>query len=97
MLLMAVKSQIDLPVIFLKEGGQFIAYTPALDLSSSGDTFEEAERHFRETVQIVFEECRRMGTLENFLGEFGWKKEGDRWLSPVMLAENSRTITVDVA
>ena len=36
-----VDMQFGLPVTFLKEGDNFIAYTPALDLSTVGDTFKE--------------------------------------------------------
>ena len=42
------KMRIDfqLPVSFLKEDKRFIAYTPALDLSTSGKTYEEARKRF---------------------------------------------------
>ncbi|KKQ67440.1 MAG: hypothetical protein US86_C0001G0367 [Candidatus Daviesbacteria bacterium GW2011_GWA2_38_24] len=36
-----VNYQFTLPVSILKEGDSFIAYTPALDLSTVGDTFKE--------------------------------------------------------
>lgn len=39
-----------LPVSILKEGKSFIAYTPALDLSTSGNTFEDAQKNFNEAV-----------------------------------------------
>ena len=55
--------QASLPVTFLREGDQFVAYTPVLDLSTSGDTFEQAKKRFSEAVQIFFEECFNMGTL----------------------------------
>ena len=36
--------QTKLSVNFLREGKRFIAYSPALDLSTSGKTYEEAKR-----------------------------------------------------
>ena len=83
-----------MPVIFLKEEEQFVAYTPALDLTTSGETLEEAEKNFHEVVQIFFEECERMGTLEKVLDDLGWKKKGDEWISPLTVAGNSKMVTV---
>ena len=49
--------QFGLPVTFLKEGDNFIAYTPALDLSTFGPTFDKAKKNFVEVVNIFFEGC----------------------------------------
>jgi predicted RNase H-like HicB family nuclease len=66
--------QATLPVIFMREDKQFVAYTPALDLSTSGHTFELARRRFSEAVRIFIEECVSMGTLGSVLKGLGWKK-----------------------
>ncbi len=50
--------QVNLPVSFLKEGKTYVAYTPALDLSSCGKTLVEAERMFNEAVTLFFEELQ---------------------------------------
>ena len=42
-----------------------MAYTPALDLSTSGTTLEEAKKNFTEAVEIFFDEIVKMGTLED--------------------------------
>ncbi len=55
--------QLSLPVTFLKEGSSFVAYSPALDLSTVGDTFEQAKARFEEAVQIFFEEIAEKGTM----------------------------------
>jgi len=64
----------NLPISFYKEGRQFIAYCPALDLSSCGDTFAEAKKNLAEALDIFFAETVKMGTLEEVLIECGWKK-----------------------
>ncbi|KKU49911.1 MAG: hypothetical protein UY47_C0002G0020 [Parcubacteria group bacterium GW2011_GWB1_49_7] len=71
--------QASLPVTFLREGNKFVAYTPALDLSTAGDTFEQAKSRFSEAVQIFFEECYNMGTLERVLKELGWRRGVNSW------------------
>ncbi|MEK7537372.1 MAG: hypothetical protein AAB619_00155 [Patescibacteria group bacterium] len=55
---MAVRNVI-LPVSILREGKRFIAYTPALDLSTSGKTFEQAKQRFEEAAELFFEETER--------------------------------------
>jgi predicted RNase H-like HicB family nuclease len=83
-----------LPVIFLKEKGQFVAYTPALDLSTSGKTLAQAERRFGEAAKIFFEECHKMGTLETVLRDLGWKKNRDTWMPPMAIVQDSRMVSV---
>ncbi|MFQ5646903.1 MAG: type II toxin-antitoxin system HicB family antitoxin [bacterium] len=68
----AIKTRLQ--VDFFKEGKVFVAYCRALDLSSCGDTFEEAKNNFEEAMQIFFDEIVKMGTLEDVLMECGWQK-----------------------
>ena len=81
-----VKLEFNLPVSILKEGDTFIAFTPALDLSTCGDTFEEAKKRFSEIVNIFFEELVKKGTLEDVLLDLGWKKFQSRWNPPVVVS-----------
>ena len=57
----------NLTIHFLREGKRFIAYSPALDLSTSGKTYEEAKRRFQEAAQLFFEEIMRKGVLKDVL------------------------------
>lgn len=91
-----INYQASLPVTFLREGDQFVAYTPALDLSTSGDTFEQAKKRFGEIVKIFFEECAVMGTLENVLTDLGWKKENREWNPPVVVAQDTHVVNVPI-
>jgi predicted RNase H-like HicB family nuclease len=88
--------QAHLPVIFLKEKAQFVAYTPALNLSTSGKTLKQAEKRFAEAAQIFLEESYRMGTLNQLLGELGWEKKKDVWEPPVIVGQNSRSISIPI-
>ena len=63
-----------IPVIFFKEGNKIIAWSPAIDLSSCGDTEEQARKRFAEAARIFFDEITKMGTVEDVLTECGWKK-----------------------
>lgn len=74
-----------IPVLFFKEGEKVIAYSPAFDLSSCGDTEEKARNRFIEAVAIFLGEIARMGTLNEVLEECGWSivPEKHAWYPPV--------------
>ena len=56
-----IKLNLQLPVSVFKEGKHFIAYTPVLDLSTSGKNYEEVKKRFKESVSIFFEELVKKG------------------------------------
>jgi len=66
-----------------EEDGQIVALCPELNVSSFGDTTEEALAALQEAVTLFLEECQRMGTLEAVLDEAGYYREPTaphRWL-----------------
>ena len=89
-----VAFQINLPVAVLREGEQFVAYTPALDLSTAGSTYEEAKKRFEEAVGIFFEETIQMGTLDEVLADLGWKKAHNEWVPPVVVSQEQQTVRI---
>jgi len=84
----------SLPVVILKEGKSFIAYTPSLDISTSALTFSKAKKRFEELVQIFFEELEENGTTEEVLSDCGWTKVRKNWQSPRFITEMEETFTV---
>jgi hypothetical protein len=91
-----VEFQASLPVTFLREGDQFVAYTPALDLSTSGDSFDQAKKRFGEIVQIFFEECLNMGTLPKVLADLGWIKQDSKWNPPTVVAQDTQMVNIPI-
>lgn len=85
---------VRLPVSIIKEGNYFIAYTPALDLSTSGKSFEEAKKRFNELVSIFFEETFKKGTLDEALQDLGWKKVRRKWSPPTVVANESKEFKI---
>lgn len=83
-----------LPLSIIREGDSFIAYTPALDLSTSGQTFAEAQRNFAEAVQIFFQELVEMGTMDDVLTDLGWHKQENTFVPPVVVANQTESFTV---
>jgi len=79
------KINFKISVTIFKEGNNFVAYTPALDLSTSGKTFEQVRKRFTEAVDVFFEEIEKMGTTDEVLGGLGWRKIKQEWkpIAPV--------------
>ncbi|HNR59118.1 MAG TPA: hypothetical protein PKJ51_11745 [Methanothrix sp.] len=62
---------------FFREDDLFVGLAPELDVSSFGESLEEAKRSLEEAVLAFVEECEAMGTLEEVLREAGFDWEGD--------------------
>lgn len=78
------------------EGKQFVGLCPELNVSSFGDTEDEARRSTREALELFLEECREMKTLEEILGEAGYLQGADgTWFprEPLSVAK----VTVEAA
>ena len=75
---------VKLPLQIMKEGNVFVAYCPALDIATQGNTFAEAQKMFAELVGVFFEELEAKGTTDNVLTQCGWKKipRQHRWEPP---------------
>ena len=92
-----MKVEFSLPVSILKEGDSFIAYTPALDLSTAGDTFKEAQKNFIEAVNIFFEELMEMNTIDEVLIGLGWQKQNNTFIPPVVVANQTENFSIPLA
>lgn len=71
---MGIKAELEL--LMMKQGDTFVAYFPALDISTCGDTFEEAAKRAEDLPEIFFEETMKHGTLHEALEDLGWKGMG---------------------
>ncbi|MBZ1348310.1 MAG: hypothetical protein KYQ20_00860 [Candidatus Nealsonbacteria bacterium] len=83
-----------LPVSILREGKKYVAYTPVLDLSTSGKSYEEVKRRFDEIVNIFFEELIKKGTLDEVLRDLGWKRVQAKWNPPVLISQELQMVQV---
>ena len=60
-----------------EEEGQYVALCPELNVSSFGDSVDEAKRALQEAVELFLEECESMGTLYEVLSEAGFTPDPD--------------------
>ena len=63
---------VTLQMVLFEEGDYFVAYCPALELSSYGKNTKTAKREFENTLTIFIEETVKRGTLDKELLSLGW-------------------------
>lgn len=84
---------VGVSVFVLKEDDLFVAYCPALELSSYGKTKKEAKENFSDALKIFIEETQKKGTLEKMLLSLGWtlkQKPQVRYKPPLLTGKINR-------
>lgn len=84
----------NIPVLYMKEGDTFICYSPALDLVSHGDTFEDAQKSFTTTLKLFIEEVTKMDTWPQVLKEYGWKKTKHGFIPPEIIGQSFQPVEI---
>ena len=77
-----------------REDTLFVALAPELNVSSFGETIEEAKDSIKEALEAFFEECDRMGTLEDVLEESGFLRRNGNWQARRPVAEAALALAV---
>lgn len=75
--------RVECRVEYFQEGQKVVALCPDLNLSSFGDTQEQARARFEEALQLFLTGCEELGSLEEVLGESGFAEvpgEPERWV-----------------
>lgn len=85
--------KLKLNVNIIKHGKTFVAYSPALDISTSGKSEADARKKFEELVHIFFEELEEAGTTEEALTDLGWKKTKKQWQQPKV---SQKSVDIDI-
>ncbi len=80
-------SNFSIRIEIFKEGEEYVALSPELNVSSFGETIEEAKLAIKEAIEAFMEECEKMGTLDDVLEEAGFKRNMDVWVSRYPVAE----------
>lgn len=70
------------------EGDCYVGLCRELDVSSFGDSPEEAGDSLQEAVELFLAGCEDMGTLDEVLEESGFQKVGDEWKLRERTSEN---------
>ena len=77
-----------------KESDVYVAVSPELNVSSFGETIEDARMSVKEAIEAFLEECEVMGTLEEVLEEAGFSKVNDSWKSRKPVSEEDLALAL---
>ncbi|MBI3324236.1 MAG: type II toxin-antitoxin system HicB family antitoxin [Candidatus Omnitrophica bacterium] len=94
---MTQTDQVHIRTEIFREGAQYVAICPELNVSSFGETREEALRSFQEAVSLFLDECHRMGTLRQVLEEAGFSHTTTpthQWLPPTPVGTEQLRLSV---
>ena len=94
---MPVKLSFTLPVSIWKEDDQFVAWTPALELSTCADDEEGLMIGFEEAVRTWFEVAVERNVLDELLEECGWEKVNNNWECHFAPASGSRSLPLNIS
>ena len=62
-----------------EDGLHYVGVCPDLNVTSFGDTPEDAKDSLKEAVEAFIAGCKLLGTLEETLEESGFEMNGDAW------------------
>jgi predicted RNase H-like HicB family nuclease len=85
---------VSFTVHIFREGDVFVAHVPELDVSSCGDTTDDARRNIQDAVRGFLETSEEMGTLTDILEEAGYLRKGDAWVSPELVASDRLSVGI---
>lgn len=85
---------ISVKIEIFKEGDVYVALSPELNVSSFGETVDEAKKSFKEAVEAFVEECQTMGTIEEVLEESGFSRINNSWESRKPIIEENLALAV---
>jgi predicted RNase H-like HicB family nuclease len=72
-------NQIQAKCEIFKEDDFYVALCPELDVSSFGETIQEAKASLEEALLAFLEECENMNTLKLVLEEAEFKQKKNQW------------------
>ncbi|MBI3274049.1 MAG: type II toxin-antitoxin system HicB family antitoxin [Candidatus Colwellbacteria bacterium] len=68
-----------------KEGEMYVAYCKELDVSSCGNSIDEARKNIKDALLGFLKSANDRGVLEEILEEAGYKLDNQQWRAPELL------------
>lgn len=85
---------LSIRVEIFKEDDVYVALSPELNVSSFGETIDEAKESIKEAIEGFLEECREMGSLNEVLEESGFLRVENNWQSRIPVAEENLALAL---
>jgi predicted RNase H-like HicB family nuclease len=85
---------INIKVEVFREDDLYVALCPLLNVSSYGESVEEAKQSLIDAVEAFVEECLDMDTLEDVLEESGFIKTNEIWQPRQAIKEENLALAI---
>lgn len=83
-------TNLEFDSIIFYEDNAYVASCPKLDVSSCGDTIEQARENLKIAVRLFLEEAEKLGTVDEILEEAGYtRSDNDEWMAPKLVQVES--------
>ncbi|MGA7879153.1 MAG: hypothetical protein WCA08_26065 [Desulfoferrobacter sp.] len=86
--------QLSVSIEVFKEDDLYVALAPQLNVSSFGESIDDARSSLKEAIEAFLEECAEMGSLQQVLEESGFINTGDSWQPRRPVLEESLAVAV---
>ena len=79
--------KLKLQVNIFYQDDAFVAYTPALDMSTYGSSKKEAQANFEEMVETFLSSFDDAREFAQVLESLGWTKQKSKWQPPQIISQ----------
>lgn len=86
--------QLTFTVQIFREGRQYVAYNPELDVSSCGQTIEKAKINVKDAIRGFLKSAAKMGTLKEILEDAGYLYRRKQWVDPELVTLDRMSVSV---
>lgn len=86
--------QLSVPIEVFKEGDVYVALASHLNVSSFGDSIDDARESLKEAILAFLEECAEIGSLDQVLEESGFSRSEGSWQPRKPVLEESLALAV---
>ena len=76
---------LNFTVQIFKEGQTYVAHNPELNVSSCGDTLDEAKSNLQDALMGFLKSAQKLGTLDEILEEAGYARKNKVWVEPQLV------------
>lgn len=86
------RQALPLTVHVFREAGVYVAHAAELDVSSCGDTPDDARENIKIAVRAFLQTAEEHGSLETILAEAGYTQDVNGWLAPKFVSMDHMSV-----
>ena len=77
-----ISPNLSFTIQIFREGRTYVAHNPELNVSSCGDTLDDAKSNLKDALVCFLKSAQKLGTLDEILKEAGYVRKNKEWVEP---------------